>query len=158
MQQVGQCVSRARHSSVNICRTKQSQATCKRCISDQWSITQHIVSLDKISSYPTFFCSSTTHTHPTSRVRNAVCPSSLEMTLPTLLSEFPTQMTPYQLLTTATILSRHNELDKWMTSHRRSNIHRIIHHVSKNVPPLACYNLDTRERSLIDIFWHKYYR
>jgi len=32
-----------------------------------------------------------------------------------------------------------------------------IHHVSKNVPPLACYNFDTCERILI-FFWRKCYR
>jgi len=31
----------------------------------------------------------------------------------------------------------------------------VLHRVSKNVPPLACYNFDIRERILI-FFWQKY--
>jgi len=33
----------------------------------------------------------------------------------------------------------------------------IVHRVSKNVPPLACYNFDEHEWILI-FFWQKCYR
>ena len=33
-----------------------------------------------------------------------------------------------------------------------------LHRVSKNVPPVACYNFDTHEQIYFDIFWQKRYR